>query len=79
MNKILISKNIKLIKKFVDKIVFFSSRFPYANKEIRESWMNMVNATYNSTEDMIDKLQCLKGKKVKDCRSISNFRDEMNI
>ena len=40
----------------------FSSRLNYANKKIREIWMNMVNTTYNSTEDMIDKLQSLKGK-----------------
>ena len=29
---------------------------------IREIWMNMVNTTYKSKEDMIDKLQELKGK-----------------
>ena len=33
----------------------FSTRLPYANKKIREIWMSMVNATYNSTEDMINK------------------------
>ena len=40
----------------------FSTRLNYANKKIREIWMNMVNTNYNSTEDMIDKLQSLKGK-----------------
>ena len=28
----------------------------------RDIWMNMVNTTYNSTEDMINKIQQLKGK-----------------
>ena len=40
----------------------FPTRLNYANEKIREIWMNMVNAKYNSTEDMIDKLQQLKGK-----------------
>ena len=40
----------------------FSIGLPYANKKITEIWMNMVNTTYNTTEDMIDKLQELKGK-----------------
>ena len=40
----------------------------------------MVNTTYNSTQDMINKLQQLKGKtKLKFYRNISNFYDEMNI
>ena len=35
--------------------------------------MNMVNTTYNSTEDMINKLQQLKGKtKLKFYKFISN-------
>ena len=46
----------------------FSTRLNYANKKIREIWMNMVNTTYNSTEDMINKLHELKGKtKLKFC------------
>ena len=40
----------------------FSTRLNYANKKIRDIWMNMVNTTYNSTEDMIDKLKSLKGQ-----------------
>ena len=40
----------------------FSTRIIYANKKIREFWMNMVNTTYNSTEDMIKKIQQLKDK-----------------
>ena len=42
--------------------------------------MNMVNTIYNSTEDIIDKLQELKGKtKLKFYKNISNYYDEMNI
>ena len=38
----------------------------------------MVNTTYNSTEDMINKLQSLKGKtKLKFYKNISNCYDEM--
>ena len=40
----------------------FSTRVNYANKKRREIWMNIVNTNYNSTEDMINKLQELKGK-----------------
>ena len=40
----------------------------------------MVNTTFNSTEDMINKLQQLKGKtKLKFYRNISNYYDEMNF
>ena len=58
----------------------FSTRLNYANKKIREIWMNMANTTYNSSEDMIDKLQQLKGKtKFKFHNSISKYYDIMNI
>ena len=58
----------------------FSTRFPYANKKIREIWMNMVNTTYITTEDMIKRLQSSKGKtKFKLYRNISIYYDEMNI
>ena len=40
----------------------FSTRLNYANKKIREIYINMVNTTYNSSEDMINKLQELKGR-----------------
>ena len=41
--------------------------------------MNMVNTTYNSTEDTIKKIQELKGKtKLKFYENISNYYD-MNI
>ena len=51
----------------------FSSRLNYANKKIREIWMNMVNTDYNSTENMINNLQSLKGKtKLKLYKNISN-------
>ena len=56
----------------------FSSRLNYANKKIRDIWMNMVNTIYNTTEDMIDKLQQLKGKtKLKFYKNISNYYIEM--
>ena len=42
--------------------------------------MNMATTTYNSTEDMINKLQSLKGKTIlKFYKSISNYYDNMNI
>ena len=40
----------------------FSTRLNYANQKMREIWMNLVNAIYSSTEDMIDKVQQLKGQ-----------------
>ena len=49
-------------KKVVRQSHDFSTRLNYANKKIREIWMNMVNTKYNSKEDMINKLQQLKGK-----------------
>ena len=46
----------------------FSTRLPYAIKKIGDFWMIMVNTIYISTEDMIDKIQQLKGKtKLKFC------------
>ena len=54
----------------------FSTRLPYANKKIREIYISMANT--NTTEDMIDKLQTLKGKrKLKFYKNISNYYDEM--
>ena len=42
--------------------------------------MNMVNTTYNSTEDTINKLQSLKGKtKLMFYKNRSNYYDNMNI
>ena len=56
----------------------FSTRLKYANKKILEIYINMVNTTYNSTEDMINKLQSLKGKtKLKFYKNISNYYIEM--
>ena len=56
----------------------FSTRLNYANKKIREIWIDMVNTNYNSTEDMINKLQSLKGKqKLKFYKKISNHYTEM--
>ena len=67
----------------IDKKVFrkdrdFSARINYANKKIGEIWMKMVNTTYNSTEDMINKLQTLKGKtKLKLYKNINSYYNEM--
>ena len=56
----------------------FSTRLNYANKKIRELYINMVNTTYKSTEEMINKLQELKGKtKLKFYINISNYYTEM--
>ena len=56
----------------------FSTRLNYANKKIREICINMVNTNYNSSEDMIKKLQSLKGKtKLKFYKNISNYYTEM--
>ena len=42
--------------------------------------MNMVNTTYNPTEDLINKLQQLKGKtKLIFYKNINNYYDNMNI
>ena len=56
----------------------FSTRLNYANKKIREIYINMVNTNYNTTEDMIDTLKSLKGKtKLKFYKNISNYYTEM--
>ena len=56
----------------------FSTRLNYANTKIREIYINMVNTNYNSTEDMINKLQSLKGKtKLKFYKNISDYYIEM--
>ena len=40
--------------------------------------MNMLDTTYNSTEEMINKLQQLKGEtKLRVCNNISNYYNEM--
>ena len=40
----------------------FSTRLNYANTKIREIYISMVNTSYNSSEDMINKLQSVEGK-----------------
>ena len=67
----------------IDKKVFrqdhdFSTRLNFANKKIREIYINMVNTTYSSIKDMIDKLQQLKRKtKIKFYKKINNYYIEM--
>ena len=47
---------------------------------MRDFWMNMVNTTYISKDDMINKLQQIKGKtKLKLFKKLSNYYDDMNI
>ena len=59
---------------------YFSTRFNYANKKIREFWLNLVNTKYNSTEDVINKLQELKGEPKKIFfKNLSNYHDNLNI
>ena len=56
----------------------FSTRLKYANKKIREIYINMVNTTYNSSEDMNNKLQSLKVQpNLKFYKNISNYYTEM--
>ena len=56
----------------------FSTRLNYANTKIREIYIKMVNTNYNSTEDMTNKLQSLKGKtKLKFYKNISDYYIEM--
>ena len=58
----------------------FPTRLNYANKKIRKNWMNMVNTTYKSTEDLIDRVQQIKGTtKIKFYKSLSIYYDNMNI
>ena len=58
----------------------FSTRLIFANKEIREKFIKMVNTKYNSTEDMINKLQELKRTtKLKFYKNISNYYNNMNV
>ena len=79
VNILSINKNIKLIKKILRQHHDFSTRLNYANKKMREIWMNMVDTTCNSTEEMINLLQQLKGKtKLKFHKNINNYYDNMN-
>ena len=56
----------------------FSTRLNYAHTKIREIYKNMVNTTYNKTDDMVNKLQSLKGKtKVNFYKNISDYYIEM--
>ena len=67
-----------MIKKILRQDRDFSTRLNYANKKIREIWMNMINTTYSTTEDMINKLQQLKGKtKFKFYKNVNNYYTEM--
>ena len=74
------NKNIRLINKYIDQYLYFSSRSTYANKEIRNLYYSVVDTTNNSTEDMIKKVQSLTEKtKLKFYKGLSNYYDEINI
>ena len=47
-------------KKNLRQDQYFSTRSTYANKKITQKSYSMANTTFNSTEDMIKKLQSLK-------------------
>ena len=80
MNILATNKNIERIKKDFKQDQFLSTRFPYADKKIREIYFSMTNTIYNSSEEMINKVQLLKGKtKLKFHGNISNYYDEMKI
>ena len=69
-----------MIKKVLRQDRDFSTRLNYAIKKIRGNWRNMANTKYNSSQDMINKLQELKGNtKLKFYKNISNYYDNMNI
>ena len=58
----------------------FSTRLTYANKRKREIWIKIVIINYNSKEEMVIKLQQLKGKtKLKLYKTIGDYYDDMNI
>ena len=76
-NVLLTNKNIELIK-LLGQDRDYSTRLSYAIKKIREVWMIIVNTAYNTTEDMNNKVNELKGKaKLNFYKSRSNYYDEM--
>ena len=80
MNLLSSNKNIRLIKKVLRQDIYFSNRLPYADEKIREVYYSRAKTTYNATEDMIKKIQSLKGKiKLKFYKNVSKYYDEMNV
>ena len=58
----------------------FSSPLTFAYEKIGEIWMKMINTTYNTTEDMSNKLKSLKRKtKLKFYKKSSKYYDNMKI
>ena len=63
-------------KKVIRQDHDFSRRLNYANKKIRDIYISLANT--NTAEDMINKLQSLKGKtKLKFYKNISDYYKEM--
>ena len=57
----------------------FSKRLLYANKKNGEKQFSTTNIKYKTKEEMISKLERLKGKtKLKTHQDFSNFYDDMN-
>ena len=74
-NILSISKNIKSIKKILRQDHDFSSRLNYSIKRIREIY---VNIAFFSLDNVIDKLQQLKGRlKLKFYKNIIDYYKEM--
>ena len=58
---------------------YLSTRVPFANKKVREIFYSLVNGKYETTQDMNNKLQLVKGKtKLKFYQNICKYYDEMN-
>ena len=54
--------------------LFFSTKIPYASRKITEIFYSMTNTAYNSTADMVNKLQFLKGEaKLKFYKNTGNY------
>ena len=58
----------------------FSTRLNFANKKMKKIWINLLNTNCQSSEDMIIKLQELKGKtKLKIYNIINKYYVNINI
>ena len=67
-------------KKVLRRCHDFSTRLNYANKKIKEIIYSLLVTKFNSTDDMIKKLQELKGKtKLKLYKNLSDYYDNMII
>ena len=66
-------------KKVLRQDGLISTRLPKVNKRSRENYYSMGVTKYNTTKDMTNKLQSLKGKtKLQFYQNVSKDFDEMN-